>query len=471
MNCLLLLLCFIMAPPDPQPQVKPPKFDWESKNLYLEWKRFFEITDVLFATGTGPYESCKYKVTTMLLWMGGNALSRYAEMSTDMSEDDKKDYAKVAGKFEAVFKPQCNRVSARRDFTACTSKDSRNMEEFLHELRQLAKDCGYTNVDERLCEQFLFGCKNELIQKALLEEVKEADGISLYLTIARRVEGMQIAQASVMGKSVNAVQHGRPKQKKHSKGGGSQGARKFERSPSQGGKKCKYCDRSHKFGTEFCTAYGKTCHKCNGKNHYESVCQAGKTQPQRGGGRGGRGGYRGQGGSRGGQSQTGNASAVSSAQNPPHEEEYDEGQQMYASEYGRQGCSAVHSVTIPCTDIHSVFAEIFCDDEEDVDVPVQERLVTEEPIPVMETAIPIPEPETAVAVSSIQDADVQQVDAVTVTVPQESVQVEDQAFEKTFKLAYSGFLSELEPKEKTKPSPRQVKNSQKSATIKLAKKR
>ena len=39
-------------------------------------------------------------------------------------------------------------------------------------------------------------------------------------------------------------------------------------------KECKFCGTHHRFRKEDCPAYGKTCLKCNRKNHFQRKCTA-----------------------------------------------------------------------------------------------------------------------------------------------------------------------------------------------------
>ena len=36
---------------------------------------------------------------------------------------------------------------------------------------------------------------------------------------------------------------------------------------------CCFCGRRHIFGRDKCPAYGKTCNKCKGKNHFLNMCK------------------------------------------------------------------------------------------------------------------------------------------------------------------------------------------------------
>ena len=35
---------------------------------------------------------------------------------------------------------------------------------------------------------------------------------------------------------------------------------------------CRYCGREHQRGSQYCPAYGKTCHRCRGRNHFKNKC-------------------------------------------------------------------------------------------------------------------------------------------------------------------------------------------------------
>ncbi|XP_055539500.1 uncharacterized protein LOC129726612 [Wyeomyia smithii] len=40
--------------------------------------------------------------------------------------------------------------------------------------------------------------------------------------------------------------------------------------------RCKFCGDQHEFAKGVCPAFGKRCHRCNGKNHFEKVCKINK---------------------------------------------------------------------------------------------------------------------------------------------------------------------------------------------------
>ena len=41
-------------------------------------------------------------------------------------------------------------------------------------------------------------------------------------------------------------------------------------------KSCRYCDEIHKWGSKYCTAYGRVCRKCGKQNHIAKVCRSSK---------------------------------------------------------------------------------------------------------------------------------------------------------------------------------------------------
>ena len=41
-------------------------------------------------------------------------------------------------------------------------------------------------------------------------------------------------------------------------------------------KSCRYCDEIHKWGSKYCSAYGRVCRKCGKQNHIAKVCKSSK---------------------------------------------------------------------------------------------------------------------------------------------------------------------------------------------------
>ena len=120
----------------------------------------------------------------------------------------------------------------------------------MSELKLGLPECRYrNNADGLLKEQFIFSIHNKEIQDHLLGEIKETDSSVRALYEARKIES-KLAQRQMLGivdpglVSVDAL---------------SRSTKKIS--------DCKFCGRTHE--RHNCPAFGKECHRCSGKNHFE----------------------------------------------------------------------------------------------------------------------------------------------------------------------------------------------------------
>ena len=131
----------------------------------------------------------------------------------------------------------------------------------MSELRLVLPECKYRNdTDELLKDQFIFGIHNKEIQDLLLGEIKETDNSVLALYEVRKIES-KLQQRQMLGivnpstlVSVEAIR------------------KNFK--DDHRNLKCDYCGHSHSWGKQNCPAYGKSCDKCSGKNHFRTVCRS-----------------------------------------------------------------------------------------------------------------------------------------------------------------------------------------------------
>ena len=89
------------------------------------------------------------------------------------------------------------------NFRSCKQNDQQSLDEFDTELRTLAKNCEFANVDNEILQQVIQNCKsNQLRRRALREPEKTLSDI---LTMGRMLEQSH-RQAAAMESSDN-VQH------------------------------------------------------------------------------------------------------------------------------------------------------------------------------------------------------------------------------------------------------------------------
>ena len=139
----------------------------------------------------------------------------------------------------------------------------------MSELRLALPECKYRNdANELLKDQFIFGVHNKEIQDHLLGEIKETDNSVRALYEARKIKS-KLAQRKMLGIANPGLVN---VDELRNKSTNFKGKSHYT--------DCKFCGRSQSKGE--CPAFGKTCHHCGGKNHFESKCRSkrGSSKPE-----------------------------------------------------------------------------------------------------------------------------------------------------------------------------------------------
>ncbi|XP_052806251.1 uncharacterized protein K02A2.6-like [Mya arenaria] len=192
------------------------------------------------------------------------------------------------------FAPKKNVQMEIYNFRSCKQHDTQSLDEFVTELRTLAKNCEFTNVDKEILQQVIQNCRsNQLRRRALREPDKALCDI---LTMGRMLEQSD-RQAAVMENSdtvqrvsqrprgsVNRRGHKRERGGQHYANSGMRrglsakprdhpglSARPRDRAPLNENT-CRACgyEYPHK---QTCPAKGKTCNLCKKPNHFSRCCR------------------------------------------------------------------------------------------------------------------------------------------------------------------------------------------------------
>ena len=161
--------------------------------------------------------------------------------------------------------------------------EQESCEQFITELKVLAKDCGYTAEDEMVRDKIVFGTKHKKVRENLIKE-GEALTLKRAIEIARKYE-IEQAQLKTMNtgedQNVHVINRKVPDKPKpsHKFTNYRQKPPDKYKSEKQGAipksatssNFCKRCGNIHKF--QKCPAIGKTCRKCNRPDHFASMCK------------------------------------------------------------------------------------------------------------------------------------------------------------------------------------------------------
>lgn len=165
-------------------------------------------------------------------------------------------------KFEGYCSPQANPIFERFKFHSVTQKEGQSFDIFLTELRKAVKTTGYKDQDDMIRDRIVMGIMDKSTQERLLRESQ--------LTLTKAIE---LCRATEVSKSQSQVLqhevHVNTLKSRNKTNSSSAGSSRFE-STSSDCLMCKFCGYKHGKGAN-CPAFGKTCAKCQGRNHFAKV--------------------------------------------------------------------------------------------------------------------------------------------------------------------------------------------------------
>ena len=122
-----------LQPPDP--------FDFRTPDDWPHWRGCFEQ----FRVASGLKEASTSKQVNMLLYCLGTEAESVLT-STNITEDERKDYALVLGKFDSFFQVRRNVIFERAQFNRQCQLPGELAKQYIVELYNLAEHCSYGDL-------------------------------------------------------------------------------------------------------------------------------------------------------------------------------------------------------------------------------------------------------------------------------------------------------------------------------------
>ena len=261
-----------LQPPDP--------FNFKNPDEWPRWKRRFEQ----FRSASGLSDDPEPRQVSTLLYCLGETAEDVLR-STHISDDDRKKYDTVLGKFEEFFQVRKNVIFERARFNRRHQLQDETSEQYITALYHLVENCAYGDLkDEMISDRLVVGIRDTTLSERLqmdadltLEKAKKS--------IRQREavhEQQEILKSGVKQEPPAALDAMKHKFRKGSNNGRKQPPSRPEnrprtfRQPSRplaSGQKCFRCGRSPHPRAE-CPANQAVCHKCKKKGHFSSVCQS-----------------------------------------------------------------------------------------------------------------------------------------------------------------------------------------------------
>ncbi len=249
---------------------KPPEylsFQGNPSENWRVWKQRWELyIDAREAGG----KSDGTKIAMLLSALGPEALERFNHFAWTVDGDEKV-YSKVMDMFQTELTGLKRVVFSRYKFWEYNRTEAQPFEEYLNQLRILAKECEFLEKDNMIRDKIVFSTKTKALKERLLREkdltllkaidlCKSAEITEKEMRSMRSM-GSNEADIQAINRSQNPVQNPRrnPRFDKHNQNGSSQ-------------QDCGRCGRSH--SPKQCFAWNKTCRKCQGLHHFAQFCKS-----------------------------------------------------------------------------------------------------------------------------------------------------------------------------------------------------
>ena len=229
---------------------------------WRQWKQTMQ----LFIDLTMSKNTEKEKCSAFLYTIGQAGRDVYNTMTLGEEEADKIDI--LFSKFEAYCKPKQNVTIERYRFNTRAQGEEETIDQYVTELRLIAKNCGYGDLEDQLVrDRIVCGTNSEEVRQRLLR----IDDLSLQKAISVcRVDAESRKSSKYIAETSGEVFGLRSSNKPHRfRREVTKDTKKFTEGPRR---PCGCCGLVH--NRKQCPAYGKRCHKCNKLNHFSKYCRS-----------------------------------------------------------------------------------------------------------------------------------------------------------------------------------------------------
>ena len=251
-------------------QLQPPEpFNFKTPDDWPRWKRRFEQ----FRIASGLSEESQLKqVSTFLYCLGEEADAVLT--STNPSDEDRKGYDSVIGRFDGFFKVRKNIIFERARFNRRNQLEGETAETYIMELYTLAESCEFKDTKEEMIrDRLVVGIRDS----SLSERMQMEPDLTLERAkkMVRQREAVYEQQEILKGasdvKSLEEVQTTRGPQKGRGKKMPMAKPKPKVRHTTSQPKNCGRCGKGQ-HQQDQCPARDVECHRCHKKGHYSSLC-------------------------------------------------------------------------------------------------------------------------------------------------------------------------------------------------------
>ena len=256
------------------PREKYPEMNWRAADKVAAWKVFKRRMEVIFMADQIPEE----RQSALILVAGGDeAYNRWDTLEDTVK--DRKVVKEVWDAFEKSFKQSTSfwhfRDTYLADFRQDESETTADLD--LH-IKQTVRGCQWQKESEE--ERMIDLLYHATIYYEIHKFVQESDPTALMYEMV--IEKAKAHEHNVLEYKDHQASHGgansapsynNPLLSAHAL------SKRWPSGRGNNGQRCGKCGKSHEWGN--CPAYGKTCDRCKGINHFKAMSVVPRLQPRR----------------------------------------------------------------------------------------------------------------------------------------------------------------------------------------------
>lgn len=285
-------------------------------NLSENWRRWKRTYDCYFDAAELSEKTDKIKINTFFNLIGPDAVDTFDSFNLPAIQSAV--YQNVVKAFDDFCKPKQNTVYERFVFNERKQKEGEPFDTFHMDIKRLIRTCHYGDQEnDMLRDRIVIGVYDKNLQKKLLETANLTYDVAVEKCRTAEVTKEQANEMSKLN-AVNEVKHvvdnknrkqrtneydrrkkSNNNNNKNTRNGNERTTGKRDDNRRSHTKtnndnsnsrsnnnnntnksnknsiidNCKFCNLSHRLGSQHCTAFGKTCNTCGKRNHFSSVCK------------------------------------------------------------------------------------------------------------------------------------------------------------------------------------------------------
>jgi hypothetical protein len=255
-------------------------------NLAENWKRFRQKFDVYMAATGGDQKEDRVKTSILLHVIGEEAVEVYNTFTWDVLDnanppvlipDQEHKLAIVLRKFEEYCLPKQNLVFEMHRLVTCKQQPGMTIDQYVTLLKTRAKTCELGELHNRMVmTQLVTGILDNSVREKLLRMpdlslTRAVDICKAAETVKIQANELKVEPVVANAGEVMSIKETRARPSNYNKSS----PRSQQKSTVPNGSKpssCRQCGYTHT-GKGSCPAIGKTCARCQGRNHFAKVCR------------------------------------------------------------------------------------------------------------------------------------------------------------------------------------------------------